>query len=79
MAHNHGTNTNSEVDYNGTFEYDALDPLGDTVFVDDKGVQRAYKQFFGADELFSEADMYKEVFGGYVVPTGTTGTTGSGS
>lgn len=77
VAHNHGTNTNSEVDYNGTFEYDALDPLGDKVFVDDKGVQRAYKQFFGADKLFSEADMYKEVFGGYVAPTGTTGTTGT--
>lgn len=68
-AHNHGTNTNNEVDYNGTFEYDALDPLDDTVFVDDKGVQLAYKQYFGSDEDFDEAAMYAEVFGGYKLNT----------
>jgi hypothetical protein len=64
-ARNHGTNTNSEVDYNATYEYDALDPLRDKIFVDDKGVQRPYKQYYSSDEGFDEAAMYEEVFGGY--------------
>lgn len=80
VAHDHGTNTNSEVDYNGTFEYDALDPIGATVFLDDQGVQRPYKYYYSADTGFDEAAMRKEVFGGYVASTGTsTNTTGSGS
>lgn len=79
VAHNHGTNTNTEVDYNGTFEYDALDPLGSTVFVDDQGVQRPYKYYYSAADGFDEAAMRKEVFGGYVASGTSTNTTGSGS
>lgn len=75
VAHNHGTNTTTEVNYNGTFEYDALDPLGSTVFVDDLGVQHPYKYYYSAANGFSEAAMRNEVFGGYVAPTGTTSTT----
>jgi hypothetical protein len=75
-AHNHGTNTNAEVDYNGTFEYDALDPIRKTIFLDDKGVQRSYKQYYSGDEEFDEAAMYEEVFGGYKLPGSDTGNNG---
>lgn len=78
VAHNHGTNTNSEVDYNGTFEYDAFDPLGNNVFVDDMGVSRPYKNFYSADPNFDLAAMYKEVFGGYVLPNSDKGNDDSG-
>ncbi|MGK9299640.1 phage tail protein [Melissococcus plutonius] len=64
-AHNHGTNTNSNVDYNATYTYQALDPISDGVFVDDRGVKRAYKQFSSIDDGFTEAAMLAEVFGGY--------------
>lgn len=70
LARNHGTNTNTEVDYDATLTYQALAPIGDEVFVDDRGVQRMYKQFAGYDKGFKEANMLSEVFGGY----GTTPT-----
>ncbi|WP_270333000.1 phage tail protein [Ligilactobacillus acidipiscis] len=73
VAHNHGTNTNAETDYNGTFEYDAMDPLADGVFTDDMGVDRSYKNFYSADPDFDEAAMYEEVFGGYKLPGSDTG------
>lgn len=73
VAHNHGTNTNAETDYNGTFEYDAMDPLADGVFTDDMGVDRSYKNFYSADPNFDKAAMYKEVFGGYKLPGSDTG------
>ena len=67
-AHNHGTNTKSEVDYNGAFEYDVVDPIRDGIFEDDKGVQRPYKSYYSRDPEFDEAAMYEEVFGGYKLP-----------
>lgn len=75
VAHNHGTNNASETDYNATLEYDVLTPIDDNIFVDDNGVQRAYKNYFASDAGFDEAAMMKEVFGGYVANTGSTGTT----
>jgi hypothetical protein len=75
VGRNHGTNTNSEVDYNATYEYDVLDPLRDGIFLDDKGVQRSYKQYYSDDEGFDEAAMYAEVFGGYELPNSSTTTT----
>lgn len=76
---NHGTNTNTEVDYNATYEYDALDPLRDGIFTDAKGIQRAYKQYYAADEQFDEAAMYEEVFGGYKLAVKTPDGTGTGT
>lgn len=72
VGRNHGTNTNSEVDYNATYEYDVLDPLRDGIFLDDKGVQRSYKQYYSSDEGFDEAAMYAEVFGGYKLNSAST-------
>lgn len=71
VAHNHGTNNKNETDYNTTLEYDAVDPIGNSVFLDDHGVQAAYKQFFEADKDFDYAKMFAEVFGGYVLDDAT--------
>ncbi|WP_436667994.1 phage tail protein [Latilactobacillus sakei] len=79
-AHNHGTNTNSEVDYNATLTYQALSPIADNVFVDDKGVQRPYKAFASFDKGFTMDNMLGEVFNGYTkTPTAQaiSGTTSS--
>lgn len=62
VAHNHGTNTATEVDAEGTFAYKALAPIEDNVFVDNKGVQRPYKQFTSVDAGFTEDAMLAEVF-----------------
>lgn len=59
---NHGTNTNSEVDYNATFTYMALDPIRDGVFTDERGVQRIYKKYASFEEGFTEDAMMEEVF-----------------
>lgn len=72
VGKNHGTNTNAEIDYNPTLEYDALDPLADDTFVDDNGAQALTKTYFAADTGFDEAAMYKEVFGGYTAATSST-------
>lgn len=65
-AHNHGTNTNNEVDYNSAYTYSALSPIKNDVFVDPvTGVQQPYKQFNSADTNFSMDAMLSEVFGGY--------------
>lgn len=77
VGRNHGTSTNSEVDYNATYEYDVLDPLRDGIFMDDKGVQRSYKQYYSADAGFDEAAMYAEVFGGYKLKPAVTTPTSS--
>jgi len=69
VAHNHGTNNANETDYQATLEYDASEPLDDSVFLDDNGVQQPYKCFYEADEDFDEAKMLNEVFGGYTAPT----------
>lgn len=66
-AHNHGTNTKNETDANATLEYDVIDPLDDTIFLDSRGRQRSYKTFYQAHSGFKFEDMFKEVFGGYVL------------
>lgn len=65
---NHGTNTASEVEYNATLTYQALAPIKDDVFLDDRGNQQPYKQYASIDSGFTEAAMLKEVFGGYTDP-----------
>lgn len=66
-AHNHGTNNKNETDANSTLEYDVIDPLDDKVFLDSKGRQRSYKAYYQSHAGFSFANMFKEVFGGYVL------------
>lgn len=66
-SHNHGTNNKNETDANATLEYDVIDPLDDTVFLDSKGRQRSYKAYYQVHNGFTFAEMFKEVFGGYVL------------
>ncbi len=65
-AHNHGTDTNNEVDYNSAYTYSALSPIPNNVFIDPAtGTQQPYKQYNSADPKFDMASMLSEVFGGY--------------
>ncbi|KAA8718820.1 phage tail protein [Lactococcus garvieae subsp. garvieae] len=62
---NHATNTESEAEYDATFTYQALAPIADGVFLDQKGVKRMFKMYNSSDAGFSEDAMLAEVFGGY--------------
>ena len=66
-AHNHVTNNKNETDYSSTLEYDAIDPINNNIFLDNKEIQTAYKQYFEAGKNFDWVSMFKEVFGCYVL------------
>lgn len=66
---NNGTNTNAETRADDALTYSALD-------VDEWG--DSIKTWYSGDANFDKAAMLKDVFGGYVAPTGTTGTGTSG-
>lgn len=63
-GHNHGTDTNAEVDANATLTYQALNPLPDDVFVDATGLQQPIKMYAAFETGFDADSMCKEVFGG---------------
>ncbi len=67
LAHNHGTSNKNETDYNTTLEYDAIDPIDNSIFLDEHGTQTAYKQFFEVSTGFDWGKMFSEVFGGYAL------------
>ncbi|WP_281829379.1 phage tail protein [Lactobacillus amylolyticus] len=69
----HKTNDSKEEDYNAALEYDVLDPIGDSVFLDDNNEQQLYKVFYGVETGFDASNMYKEVFGGYTAATSSSG------
>lgn len=62
-----GTDTNTDVRADDTLTYSALD-------VDEWG--DSLKVWYAGDTKFDNAAMLADVFGGYVAPTGSTGTTG---
>lgn len=62
---NNGTNTNTEVRADDALTFSALD-------VDEWG--DSIKTWYSGDANFDKAAMLKDVFGGYVAPTGSTGT-----
>lgn len=62
---NHGTDTNQLVEADVTLTYQALDPLKETIFLDNRGVQQPYKVWADDETGFDMVEMYKEVFGGF--------------
>lgn len=62
---NNGTNTNAETRADDALTYSALD-------VDEWG--DSIKTWYSGDANFDKAAMLADVFGGYVAPTGSTGT-----
>lgn len=66
---NNGTNTNAETRADDSLTYSALD-------VDEWG--DSIKTWYSGDANFDKAAMLADVFGGYVAPTGSTGTGTSG-
>lgn len=66
-GHNHGTDTNTEVDANTVLTYQALTPIDPNVFINKDGEQQIYGMYVdNADTgTFKKEDMLKEVFGGF--------------
>ena len=64
-AQNHGTDNNNITEADTTLTYQALAPIKDTTFVDDKGVTQPYKVWADDEAGFDINAMFKEVFGGF--------------
>ena len=62
---NHGTSNKNETDSDAAFTYQSMAPLPNNVFVNNDGSQQAYKMWNTGDTNYKQADMLKEVFGGY--------------
>lgn len=62
---NHGTSNKNETDSNAAFTYQSMAPIPNNVFVNQDGSQQAYKMWNSGDIGFEQANMLKEVFGGY--------------
>lgn len=59
----HGTDNNNQTEADTTLTYQALTPIPNGTFADNKGVQRPYKTFAESDDGFDENLMRQEVFG----------------
>ncbi|KRM20307.1 phage major tail protein [Ligilactobacillus hayakitensis DSM 18933 = JCM 14209] len=64
-AQNHGTDNNNITEADTALTYQALAPIKDTTFVDDKGVTQPYKVWADDEAGFDINAMFKEVFGGF--------------
>lgn len=67
-TNNHGTDNTKEVEADTTISYQALTPIADNVFVDDKGVKQPYKNWAETDDGFKSSEMLAEIFHGYSGP-----------
>lgn len=59
------TDNNNITEADTTLTYQALAPIKDTTFVDDKGVTQPYKVWADDEAGFDINAMFKEVFGGF--------------
>lgn len=62
---NHGTSNKNETDSDAAFTYQSMAPIPNNVFVNNDGSQQAYKMWNTGDTNYKQANMLKEVFGGY--------------
>ena len=64
-AQHHGTDNNNITEADTTLTYQALAPIKDTTFFDDKGGTQPYKVWADDEAGFDINAMFKEVFGGF--------------